>query len=640
MKKILLSCFIIIITILLVSAISLGGQHEITTQGNAILIQQWDVESKTGEESQLTFWTSNKSNKKTSFGFLPPNNDCTGWSEKKATYNNGTDILDDKNKPITLKCESSKCDGQNCYYISLTDAKAVNIDKYFKLGDNSFIVSYQKTIVYTFDWGQTNITLNSPEEYDVILFWDELDDKYIYGADIPNLTEEANMSYTITSDYRLSDMEDCNYYSYYPEDTWNEKRHLYSTEGLNNRSCELNGNTATINFTSNGTIRTKSITQTEDCRTFNVEFERYELTQDINSTGTCFIMANDSMIIDMMGFSITDTSPAQNENGFGLGNRNNNTIMNGTIINFGDGMNGNTNNGSFLNLNITASTSFGFFQSLIGLDINGGNNNLYENITIDLQDSGTVSVMGTEIDNSNFATWRNIKTSAISLGLAGDGFDLLGNHHIIFDSEFSGSSTDLFFRGNRNLTLINTTFTTEGIAGGMNWSRGWWYQARVNDTSGVNLSGESVLAYNNTGDLFKTFTTDSNGLTEKDYLIEFTATGSIKTYYNNYTINVTNSSFTPSTLEHSFNLTIEHNIFDVFTFDNNCFPPALGNWNIIQDCNHTVDKTISGNITVSNNANQTFYNGSFFFSEPFRITFVENTTFDFNLDVFGGFLRI
>jgi len=121
---------------------------------------KWIVTTATEEESLLTFWTLNNS-KKTELGWIPPNNDCSGWTDKYLYDENNERILDDKDKDIQLKCESSKCNGSNCYHISLTEAQAVNIDDYVRLGENSIITEYQELnlINYNLDWADVNITL-------------------------------------------------------------------------------------------------------------------------------------------------------------------------------------------------------------------------------------------------------------------------------------------------------------------------------------------------------------------------------------------------------------------------------------------------------------------------------------------------
>jgi hypothetical protein len=101
----------------------------------------WQTLSKSGTEASLTFWRAD-TDKKTEIGWIPPLNSCSSWEDKYIYNQSGGYILDDKNKSIQLKCESGKCLGSNCYHISLTDAQAININDYIKLGDTSYIVIY------------------------------------------------------------------------------------------------------------------------------------------------------------------------------------------------------------------------------------------------------------------------------------------------------------------------------------------------------------------------------------------------------------------------------------------------------------------------------------------------------------------
>jgi hypothetical protein len=168
--------------------------------------QQWVVIKSTDAESQLTFWKQSNG-KKTELGWIPPNNNCAGWGEKYIYDGNNNFILDDKAKTIKLKCESAKCDGQNCYHISLTDAQAVNINDYIKLGEHSIIVVYQDINIlnYNIDFAEANITLykkvnnewinNVP---DLFVFYN--DGTYKFGANDSNNEYLENYKYVLESD--------------------------------------------------------------------------------------------------------------------------------------------------------------------------------------------------------------------------------------------------------------------------------------------------------------------------------------------------------------------------------------------------------------------------------------------------------
>ncbi len=82
---------------------------------------QWEITHTT--DYDFTPYLADAKDKKTTIGLIPNSGSCSGLPATKRLYDElGNEILDDKNKPIDLKCESSKCAGQNCYSISLTDA--------------------------------------------------------------------------------------------------------------------------------------------------------------------------------------------------------------------------------------------------------------------------------------------------------------------------------------------------------------------------------------------------------------------------------------------------------------------------------------------------------------------------------------
>ena len=147
-------------------------------------IPQWNLIKHSGTEKDLIFWTANAKEKKTELGWVPKSGSCTGWTDKYLYGADGELILDDKDKSIKLKCESSKCDGANCYHITLTDAAAVNIDEYVKLGNESSVILYQETqsVLFSID-DYNNITAT--------LYWDVYGD----GSDWNNSVNDIFVSF-------------------------------------------------------------------------------------------------------------------------------------------------------------------------------------------------------------------------------------------------------------------------------------------------------------------------------------------------------------------------------------------------------------------------------------------------------------
>jgi len=110
----------------------------------------------------------------------------------------GSPVLDDKSKTITLKYEIAKClvDGKykDGYYISLTQAQAININDYIKIGENSIILGYESYEQVVYQGDNFNITASLRNETDYLegAVTDGL--KFSYGS-----TEWQNMTYEIYS---------------------------------------------------------------------------------------------------------------------------------------------------------------------------------------------------------------------------------------------------------------------------------------------------------------------------------------------------------------------------------------------------------------------------------------------------------
>ena len=124
---------------------------------------QWTVIKSTGwENDNFKVWFSNLKDKKTQICLVPRNDVTLASTPTLTIYNkDGTPILDDKDKTITLKYESSKCDGKDGYTITLTDAQAININDYIKFGEHSIVIEYQNIsrVNYQGDWFDLNATL-------------------------------------------------------------------------------------------------------------------------------------------------------------------------------------------------------------------------------------------------------------------------------------------------------------------------------------------------------------------------------------------------------------------------------------------------------------------------------------------------
>ena len=193
--------------------VSAYGSISIENLGTLKIVEEdssWQNIKATGDEENLIFWTANKDLKKTEIGWIPKSGSCTGWTDKILYDKTSTVILNDKDKSITLKCESSKCDGSNCYHISLTEAEAVNIDSYIKIGESSSVLAYQNEsrLEYDLDFGNLNITLlkNVSGEFntqinDIFVYYSG--SNYKFGANDSSNEDMEQYKYLVESSIQI-----------------------------------------------------------------------------------------------------------------------------------------------------------------------------------------------------------------------------------------------------------------------------------------------------------------------------------------------------------------------------------------------------------------------------------------------------
>jgi hypothetical protein len=213
--------------------LSLNGVKSKFTDINALLPAQtfepnisvetstgkWVNTRATGSETNLTFWKLSD-DKKTELGWIPKSGSCIGQVDKLIYGSNGLPIKDDKNKNILVKCETAKCGGANCYHISLTEAQAVNVNDYIKLGTNSNVVQYLNGTLVKLVLGNKDINakiyknvVGVYNEYPNVLFGYYNLEKYKFGANdtSENLSSWNQYKYDIFSEFDVSLIEG-NYY--------------------------------------------------------------------------------------------------------------------------------------------------------------------------------------------------------------------------------------------------------------------------------------------------------------------------------------------------------------------------------------------------------------------------------------------
>ncbi len=224
----------------------------------------------------------------------------------------------------------------------------------------------------------------------------------------------------------------------------------------------------------------------------------------------------------------------------------------------------NTSNGISIqyssNINLINNTGINNYQSQGFLIYYSNNNTLINNTGRNL-DYGN---RGLYISNClNNTVINQIGTGTRGIAISGS------NHTLIRDCiNVTGRTNDVYISdASTNVTFINCSYnyTPEYVGAGSELIRKWYYQAYVNDSSGAAVEDANVTAYNITAQIQFTEQTNGSGWIGRQEVIEYINTAGTRSYYNNYTINATNTTFTE---DHIFNFTITQNkVDDVFTLD-------------------------------------------------------------------------
>ncbi len=298
--------------------------------------------------------------------------------------------------------------------------------------------------------------------------------------------------------------------------------------------------------------------------------------------------------------------------------------LNITLLNNNGTSNGN-GNGIYLyntnNSNLTSNrgTSIG----LNGIYMyNVFNNNLINNIGVSNANNGIVLMRGFNnllINNTAIATgaesalnlqdsFNNSIINQIAIANGTSGLEryavyIESSNNTIFRNciDLSGAVYDIYYVSypSLNNTFINCSYNInkEIVQGtGSQLIRKWYYQAYVNYSNGSAASNVNVSAYNVSNKIQFTEQTNSSGWIQRKEVIEYINTGGTRSYYNNYTINASKSSYI--TDNNIFNFTTQQNkINDFFTLDLSTCTYTSGNW--IIDCSENC--AISSNYNLVNN---------------------------------------
>ena len=247
----------------------------------------------------------------------------------------------------------------------------------------------------------------------------------------------------------------------------------------------------------------------------------------------------------------------------------NNQLINNTANSNTYGIYIGSSSGNYLENNTADSNSqYGIYLSL------GDNHTLVNNNVWNCSSAGSYACIGVVNSNYNVFDGNRINKSS-NYGIKIYSY-YSGEHssHNIFKNtnmtNIEGTSVVLEtvygyggYSYNLNNTFLNFSYNNEILDANSELIRKWYYRAYVNDTSGNNVSGANVTAYNATGNYNFNLTTDSTGYTQLGEIIDYINNGGTKTYYSNYTINASKPGY--YTQSRSLNVTENKNTFMVFT---------------------------------------------------------------------------
>ena len=159
---------------------------------NNLSDSQWNIIKSEGNEDNFKVIFTNLKDKKTDICFVlkdgvnPGDVDLTD----KLIYDEyGNEILDDKDKTMTIKYESSKCndDGtmKDGYHLSLTEIQSINIDDSIKIGEESLVMIYEETKEILF-------SISDTQNISAKLYWDINGDRSDWNNTVNDLFVNFN----------------------------------------------------------------------------------------------------------------------------------------------------------------------------------------------------------------------------------------------------------------------------------------------------------------------------------------------------------------------------------------------------------------------------------------------------------------
>jgi parallel beta-helix repeat protein len=271
------------------------------------------------------------------------------------------------------------------------------------------------------------------------------------------------------------------------------------------------------------------------CQTLDIESTQYTLSQNVNSSATCFSISANNVTIDAAGFTI---NYSQSSLGYGINNTRgfNNTLIKNALIVEGSttasahAINSNGTNTTIQNNTIKTRGSNAY---AVLLGSNNRNSTVLENIisTLNVEAIYLIAAQKSTIINNY------INSTIIGIGITSGSLNnsILNNTIRTFGNTIAG----IYVYSSANNTISNNSITTNGtsnyglqIASGS--SNNYFYQNTVNSTSASSIKIDDTETHDNT---FESNVIIDNGQKQ----LEITATGLNGTILINQ--NILNYSF-------------------------------------------------------------------------------------------------
>ena len=479
-------------------------------------------------------------------------------------------------------------------------------DKKYKLGEHSTTYEYISTLVFDYEWGQTNVTLTCINATDIQQDYKQIDDKWEFSASIKGNQSLYNCGYKLKSNSSMiyvktfSSNENAPhgwdaYPEYYVFDNMQnpEIRHYFSLLEICQSEWSQciyensHGNySAEINFISNYSID-PTVYTTIGCVTANAQNAVYKLVNSIIANANpCINVIANNVTIDCQNYqhytnqtpiyiqfvsTIKNNTVIKNCNvkgyttgstGYGvyIENANQTTIKNATFSGLINAIKAyNSMNANITNIKSNWSISSSIYLSKVNnftvenaTILNAsrpGPRTFIRNSAIDIEKSTSTKVIDLFSDNS----------SKYAVCMRNSSNTLIANSTFIN----SGYTAIMNQQSSKNGTILNCSYekARENVTSGY-ILRKWYYTANVTDIMHNALSAVNIAISNNTALVENILTNnDGIGITE---IIDYFNNGTV-TNYSNYTFVASLMGYNNN--QSQWNISTSNNTNDIFELD-------------------------------------------------------------------------